>query len=44
VPVAYAVDPGTARLVWLTLLVINPLLGTRMNRALRMESAAGTPE
>jgi uncharacterized membrane protein len=44
VPVAYAVDPGTARLVWLTLLIINPLLGTRMNRALRMESAAGTPE
>jgi uncharacterized membrane protein len=44
VPVAYAVDPGTARLVWLTLLLINPLLGTRMNRALRAESAARAPE
>jgi uncharacterized membrane protein len=40
IPVAYAVDPATARLVWLSLLVINPLLGTRMNRALQAERAS----
>jgi uncharacterized membrane protein len=40
VPVAYAVDPGVARLTWLSLLVINPVLGAGMNRAL----AAETPE
>jgi uncharacterized membrane protein len=39
IPVAYAVDPGTARLVWLSLLAINPVLGNRMTRALRSESA-----
>jgi uncharacterized membrane protein len=37
IPVAYAVDPGTARLVWVSLLVINPVLGRRMDRALKAE-------
>lgn len=37
IPVAYAVDPGTARLVWLSLLVINPVLGRRMQLALEAE-------
>jgi uncharacterized membrane protein len=43
VPVAYAVDPGAARLVWLTLLFINPVLGTRMNRAVQAEAADRAP-
>jgi uncharacterized membrane protein len=33
IPVAYAVDPGVARLVWLSLFVVNPYLGRGMTRA-----------
>jgi uncharacterized membrane protein len=40
VPIAYAVDPGVARLVWLSLLVVNPILGRGMTRALEAEQAA----
>jgi uncharacterized membrane protein len=39
VPVAYAIDPGVARLTWLSLAVINPLLGRGMSRALAAESS-----
>jgi uncharacterized membrane protein len=38
VPIAYIDDPGTARLIWLSLLVINPWFGRRM---LRAEQAGG---
>jgi uncharacterized membrane protein len=33
VPVAYAVDPGVARLTWLSLFVVNPFLGRGLDRA-----------
>jgi uncharacterized membrane protein len=38
VPVAYAVDPGVARLVWLSLLVVNPYLGRVTSRASNAEA------
>lgn len=40
VPIAYAVDPGASRLLWLSLLVINPLLGRGMARAADAEQAS----
>jgi uncharacterized membrane protein len=40
IPVAYAVDPGTARLVWLALLVVNPYLGRGLARAAEDDAAA----
>jgi uncharacterized membrane protein len=40
IPVAYAIDPGVARLVWLSLLLINPFLGRGMQHALDAEHAA----
>jgi uncharacterized membrane protein len=39
IPVAYAIDPGIARLTWLSLLVVNPFLGRGMSRALAAESS-----
>jgi uncharacterized membrane protein len=39
IPVAYAADPGLARLTWLALAVINPFLGRGMSRALAAESS-----
>ena len=39
VPVAYLVDPGAARLVWLLLLVVNPYLGRGMSRAAKADDA-----
>jgi uncharacterized membrane protein len=44
IPVAYAVDPGIARLVWLVLLVVNPYLGHGMDRALKAEAPDTTPD
>jgi hypothetical protein len=41
IPVAYAVDPGTARLVWLALLVVNPYLGRGLARATKPGATAG---
>jgi uncharacterized membrane protein len=41
VPIAYAIDPGAARLTWLSLLVINPILGRGMQRALAAEASPG---
>jgi uncharacterized membrane protein len=35
VPIAYLVSPGTARLSWLLLLVVNPVVGTWTARARR---------
>jgi uncharacterized membrane protein len=35
VPIAYLVSPGTARLSWLLLLVVNPVVGAGMARARR---------
>jgi uncharacterized membrane protein len=35
VPIAYLVSPGTARLSWLSLLIVNPVVGTWMARARR---------
>jgi uncharacterized membrane protein len=40
VPIAYGIDPGIARLTWLSLLVINPILGRGMQRALSAETPA----
>jgi uncharacterized membrane protein len=43
VPVAYAVAPGTARLVWLLLLVINPYLGHGLVRAMKADGTTPSP-
>jgi uncharacterized membrane protein len=40
VPIAYLVSPGAARLSWLLLLVVNPVVGTWTTRARRRSEAA----
>jgi hypothetical protein len=40
IPIAYGVSPVAAQLSWLTLLVVNPLLGQAGVRARRSSAAA----
>jgi uncharacterized membrane protein len=39
VPIAIALDPGDARLFWVLLVVVNPMIGIAANRATRNTSA-----
>jgi hypothetical protein len=41
IPIAYLISPGMARISWLLLVVVNPVVGTWITRGLMWVGAVG---